>query len=1027
MKILAIRGKNLASLEGNFEIDFSKEPLCSAGIFAITGSTGSGKSTLLDAMCIALFNNSPRINNVSDNVYLDDVKEEKIKEKDARNILRKGCTDCYAQVDFRALDGKIYRATWSTRRARDNKNGRLKEWEYSLFNITDNKEIPGKKSELLIKVQELLGLTYIQFTRAVLLAQGEFATFLKATSKEKAEILEKLTGTEIYSRISKRIFEHNKEAANELQIIEEKIKEIKRLSGEEIIELKAKKEEISSEILKCDEKIKTATEKQQWFEIERRLKNELEIAEKEYLNSCENLKNLDPTITLLQQIDSIVEIRDDYSKILICKSDRNSNEKLLATYKQQEIIENETLQKYEIKLKESLESRDKANRIFKEEQPNLNEGQRIETTTNEKSKSLSECSNALGQLKLQYEKEKKEKEALTNAINEKKEILKEIEKWFGENIIYEPLVERSEIIATNILEISDIEEQIKRKSKLLTDAEQKVSTNEKSLNEERDSLERLKSTLTTEIAILRARLVDGEPCPVCGSRNHSTASVVGDTLSEQELENAEKAAKQRIDFFVKILDNYRMEVAQLKASIDNYRNIHEERRKATLESLRSLPEAEKKVASREFATALRSIAGEWEKKASLQSSTREQISIAENTLASKNILCEDFEQRIIEKENEQKNLREIIEKNREILKKLLGSFSSIEEKRLSLHDNIEKANEQFLVVTEKRNAQLGRCKEINGSIKSCQERKESLEKLFEELKYKIEKFLEARKDNMNLEALHRLATIPTEEIQEKRRSVENANVNMAKASATTKERKRNLEEHNKVSNRPAENETIEIIIETIATLKEEHKLLSENLTRLTVELKRDEENALLYKKYEKEHCAKLEKAENWQKLQELFGSADGAKFKVMAQGYTLDILLGYANKHLAEISQRYELARISSTSLAVKVIDRDMLSESRSVHSLSGGESFIVSLALALALSSLSSNRMNIESLFIDEGFGSLDSETLRIAMEALEKLQGQGRKIGVISHLSEMIERIPVQIKIVKCTSGKSKVEIKG
>ena len=136
MRILAIRGKNLASLEGNFEIDFSKEPLCSAGIFAITGSTGSGKSTLLDAMCIALFNNSPRINNVSDNVYLDDVKEEKIKEKDARNILRKGCTDCYAQVDFRALDAKIYRATWSTRRARDNKNGRLKEWEYSLFNIS---------------------------------------------------------------------------------------------------------------------------------------------------------------------------------------------------------------------------------------------------------------------------------------------------------------------------------------------------------------------------------------------------------------------------------------------------------------------------------------------------------------------------------------------------------------------------------------------------------------------------------------------------------------------------------------------------------------------------------------------------------------------------------------------------------------------------------------------------------------------------------------------------------------------------
>ena len=99
--------------------------------------------------------------------------------------------------------------------------------------------------------------------------------------------------------------------------------------------------------------------------------------------------------------------------------------------------------------------------------------------------------------------------------------------------------------------------------------------------------------------------------------------------------------------------------------------------------------------------------------------------------------------------------------------------------------------------------------------------------------------------------------------------------------------------------------------------------------------------------------------------------------------------------------------------------------ELRTVHSLSGGESFLVSLALALGLASLSSDKMKVESLFIDEGFGSLDPSTLNIAMDALERLHNQGRKVGVISHVQEMTERIPTQIKVLKLSNGRSKVEV--
>ena len=161
---------------------------------------------------------------------------------------------------------------------------------------------------------------------------------------------------------------------------------------------------------------------------------------------------------------------------------------------------------------------------------------------------------------------------------------------------------------------------------------------------------------------------------------------------------------------------------------------------------------------------------------------------------------------------------------------------------------------------------------------------------------------------------------------------------------------------------------------------------------------KDKENNQLFAKYRAEYKEKESNANNWAKLNMVFGSAKGEKLMRLAQGYTLDILLDVANSHLKEFSGRYMLSRISRDSLGIKVIDLEMMSDCRSVHTLSGGETFLTSLAMSLALSTISSNRMSINSLFIDEGFGALDSETLKSAMDALEQLQSQGRKIGVIS-----------------------------
>ncbi len=166
--------------------------------------------------------------------------------------------------------------------------------------------------------------------------------------------------------------------------------------------------------------------------------------------------------------------------------------------------------------------------------------------------------------------------------------------------------------------------------------------------------------------------------------------------------------------------------------------------------------------------------------------------------------------------------------------------------------------------------------------------------------------------------------------------------------------------------------------------------------------------------------------DNWSKLNDIIGSSDGKKFRQIAQEYTLDVLLSFANIHLQVLTNRYKIERITNT-LGLQVVDLDMGDEIRTVYSLSGGESFLVSLALALGLASLSSSKMKVESLFIDEGFGSLDPNTLNVAMDALERLHHQGRKVGVISHVQEMTERIPVQIKVSKKANGRSKVEIIG
>jgi len=165
--------------------------------------------------------------------------------------------------------------------------------------------------------------------------------------------------------------------------------------------------------------------------------------------------------------------------------------------------------------------------------------------------------------------------------------------------------------------------------------------------------------------------------------------------------------------------------------------------------------------------------------------------------------------------------------------------------------------------------------------------------------------------------------------------------------------------------------------------------------------------------------------DTWDAVDEAIGSSSGDKFRRFAQGVTLEHLVHLANAQLATLSPRYRLARSATTDLALHVLDRDMGDQLRATRSLSGGERFLVSLALALALSGLEGRESFVDTLFIDEGFGSLDAETLDLAVDALETLQGRGRKVGVITHVAAMIERIAVQVRVEKRGNGRSVVRV--
>ena len=955
MKILAIRLKNLTSIEGTVEVDFMAEPLHSAGIFAISGPTGAGKSTLLDALCLALYDKAPRFATSVENVNLADVGDNQINQSDVRNLLRRGTSDGYAEVDFLGIDGRRYRSRWSVRRTRNKINGSLQPQTLEVKELDTEKEFQGTKKELLIQLVELVGLTYEQFTRTVLLAQNDFATFLKSKGAAKAELLEKLTGTGVYSRISQEVYARNKAAQEEVTLIQNRMNVIELMPEEELLALQ-KEKELSTE--KRAVGIKQLAEQNEQLNVVRSLKIQEELwKKKQQEEQEEQVREKVLQGALASQEEGLVHFKAQWEAI---QPDLKKARQL--------DVQIQSQQSSYIQSQQILQA---ANRqVAEQEQKMRVAAEQLQVSYSSLNRLLSHVGieEAL-QLEQVEEILRQEESKLVAATSTNEERLLRLNS-FGYPLLAEEQVKLQKELTRqqNIRQLTETQTKAKTEIERL---EKEVANCLKQLTEQETALkvtqrlyENARMAVGKDVKALRRQLQEGEACPVCGSTAHPYHQ-------EQEVVDT---------LFRSIEQEYN--VASTNYQQMNNRSIALQR-----------DWTHQKTVDGQIAEQLAALY-----KAGIEAGNEEQIQHRLAELA-KCIL-------------EYRNLYAEWQLGDEEIKKMRAHCEALRENvslcRLAMQ-KVSSAKEQLVILQNAASAELKRFEVIEKALnvlrqersqllkgKSADEAEAAVAKREKELNLALEK---ARKE---VEAVHnRLSGLQGEMKQ------------IALAIGELQEQYKKIE-------------SPELLPEIIKKQQEENLNIERALSTMEARLLQQAKNKLTVEQIAKELAEKQTVAERWAKLNKLIGSADGAKFKVIAQSYTLNLLLLHANQHLSYLSKRYKLQQVPDT-LALQVIDCDMCDEIRTVYSLSGGESFLISLALALGLSSLSSNNLKVESLFIDEGFGSLDAESLRTAMEALEQLQMQGRKIGVISHVQEMSERISVQVQVHKKVNGKSVLTVVG
>ncbi|MGY3901311.1 AAA family ATPase [Aeromonas lusitana] len=1249
MKILSLHGENLASLTGSFTIDFDRGALGAAGLFAITGNTGAGKSTLLDAICLALYDEMPRFianrKNVAEVGRLDD--EEKLKANDVRGILSRGHASGFAEVQFRGCDGRPYLARWAVRRARNRSEGRFQAQERTLTDVTTGQVFSGSKRELQERIDELVGLSWEQFRRAVILPQGEFAAFLKSSADERSALLERMTGTELYSAISIQTHERARTEQQALTAIAQRLGDVALMD-------EATREHWVAEQHSLATQLKHERQQHQLLQDFRDLNERIAALRQ---GSLEGQAALEAAELAHGQAAPEREEFARAEQAQVARADHDELARLTADLQQQELLVNQItpeLAQIELDQQQALlheqqlvAEKTNAEREWRALQPALKQAQDLDTRIRERAGLLQEIqqqgtqARALQQqLQQEWQRQSKRIEELearrqqwASRLEERKTLAALAPQW-------QPLLAAMQDWRDGKAQLQRVQQEREHKSEALRalsanleqgqqerdywqhertrlqqqhdqlqeqgwdsqvaraqdrrqqDTEQLArvqqlldlaqngrnhSEQQQRLQQEIASLEQQLARLTTlhgerEPALTRlatqrdearraleqARAVagfeqhrhelqDGEPCPLCGSAEHPYRQhqpLVEGILAQQ----AERT--RQLDLEWEQLNHLHIQGEVERAELARQLAAHQQHQPelaANSERLvarwaqlagSSLPELalrqdqspaewaelQARLLAQAEALTLSLAAGQQQ----LQRALQEQQVLAglRDQLAKLHGDQQQFEQRWHEAERQkialEAELNALVEQEStlrqrlaqgearldrqmgaepwrgwaegerwpewqqtceaclqgqgewerlgaevasltpllsaqavrvqgqdELMHKLERDYKEGEQQRQSLIASREaclggRAIAEVESEWQEALLQLGnRLDEAVTALRALRERQTELKTRLTHLEQDRQVNSRRQREVLGRWAAHatslsiaeyelrRLLAIPAEELKARRTALQQLDDALAEARTRLGERQRAqaLEEAKLARYREHHGELAalspEALSQSLAASETRCRELEEQLFQCRNALAQADAAAQQAGSLQQALAQQQGVADHWQQLNELIGSASGAKFRTFAQSLTLERLLLEANAQLAELSPRYRLERVPGTDLALQVVDLDMGDEVRSVDSLSGGESFLVSLALALALSSLSSRQTQVESLFIDEGFGTLDPDSLDLALSSLDSLQAAGRQIGVISHVQTLVERIGVQIRVDALGGGESRIRL--
>ena len=993
MRIRKLAIENIASIE-RAELDFENGPLADAALFLICGETGSGKTTILDCITLALYGKTPRYGGVR-------VQNAQTiggyAYNDARQLVRHGATSASATLSLTGNDGKSYEATWSVVAVSKGANkGSLKGEEWTWRDCSPGGQEWTKVKECVEVAQQAIGLGFEQFCRTTMLAQGQFTKFLLGNPDEKAEILEKLTDTSKYSELGKAIAAKYKELDDKVKAIEAEIDRMSGL-GDQRERIEGRITELAVLIADLGTKGKAANAKLRWLERRGELATDMKRAQGELAKAFAALKALERK--------TAEEIAAAEGRLDAIKAFLGKNADKAAMYESAGVI----LQNL-ADVRAARDDKAKAERARAACQQKESElAKMVEVAKAE----LAKASQAFADAEETVASEEEKLEGLdrngVQADRSEAEALRGNLRGLQEHI--NGIAEQKESVSDREREVSERKAELAKREGEMPTLMAAMESARGEADKARRTRDEQKKLVDDGIEKLVADLKVGDTCPICGNRIESLhASGHFEELFrvlDDACEKSESVSREASDRCNKVA----AEVKTLRQSIES---------ETALVKREQAKIVEEQDAVSEIAVRCGVLNATKEGVASALADCEEKIAAFDAKLGT----IEEQEKKVKGLRKDLKTLgmaREKAANGVALAEKDVGdNRHQMEMCQSSIRTAGSHADEKLAAVAEKVS--------IPGWLESWEQDAQAVEDGF---KADAGEYAERKAALQEME--RDLAALKTagERIKEcVQRAVETAGMlsNVACGEVVAKstaevdgllgrfeEAKSAQEKH--AAARPEElleTDTVEALKGVCETLREEEGKLNSERGGLQQQIA-DDDKCAAERKSKREEAEKLKaERDEWLPIHTYFGDNDGKRIRREIQSYVLSNVLVKANYYLRQLSDRYEL---SCEGLMLSVRDAFDGGMVRPVDTLSGGEQFLVSLALALGLAGLNDTGLGVDMLLIDEGFGTLSGEHLNTAIEALERLNALtgSRKVGVISHVERLRERIKTHVEVTR------------